>query len=163
MKLGDKLLLHTEPFPHHKNGKQDIFIPVVIIEIKNDVPDLWTGENKHTGWKAKGLEDGREYTCNWVSFPSDSMTPCWQWDMDLKYGMIYDITYVRPPFKPSFVEKYQFVGYCKKHCTLYYKAGQKELFKKMKMSECFDCYMEHRFGKERKAYPKEVPSFKGWR
>ena len=164
MKVGDKVLLHTEAFPDTDYAKEDIFIPVIVTEIREDVPNMWSGEKNCRGWKAKGLEDGREYSCNWNSFPSDSMTPRWQWDIDLEYGMLYDIAYVHPPFKPAFVEKYDFLKYCDKHKTLYYdNTGQQELFKKVKMSGCFDCYMEQEYGEKRNGHAKENKNYKGWR
>lgn len=52
--------------------------PVTIIETKK-VKGMW-GNSEYDGWKAI-TEDGRVFTCNWDSFPDDSMTPTYYWDV----------------------------------------------------------------------------------
>ena len=52
-------------------------IPVTVIELK-EVRGMWSNDT-YTGYKAVS-EDGEEFTCNWGSFPDDSMTPTFYWD-----------------------------------------------------------------------------------
>ena len=55
-------------------------IPVTITETRK-VPGMWGGpEKKYEGWKAIADHTGEEFTCNWFSFPDDSMTPAYYWD-----------------------------------------------------------------------------------
>jgi len=50
---------------------------VTVTEVKT-VPGTWSRE-PYEGWKAV-TEDGKEFTCNFTSFPDDSMTPTYFWD-----------------------------------------------------------------------------------
>jgi len=52
-------------------------ILVTVIETKK-VPVMW-GKGEDEGWKAIS-DAGEEFTCNWNSFPDDSMTPTYYWD-----------------------------------------------------------------------------------
>jgi hypothetical protein len=59
-------------------------IPVTITEVKK-VPDMWS-DKQYEGWKAVS-ETGEEFTCNWNSFPSDSMTPTYFWKLVKTHGV----------------------------------------------------------------------------
>lgn len=52
-------------------------IPVIVTEEKA-VPCMWSN-NQQIGQKAIG-PNGKDYTCNWTSYPDDSMTPTYYWD-----------------------------------------------------------------------------------
>ena len=51
--------------------------PVEIIETRQ-VKGMWGG-GEYEGWKAI-TEDGKVFTCNWESFPDDSITPAFYWN-----------------------------------------------------------------------------------
>lgn len=55
-------------------------IRVTVTEVRTDVPGLWGREKNYHGWKAMDAH-GKVYTCNWKSFPDDSMTPTYYWDV----------------------------------------------------------------------------------
>lgn len=50
---------------------------VIITEVR-PVKNMW-GDGMSTGWKGE-TKDGKVFTCNWHSFPDDSMTPTYYWD-----------------------------------------------------------------------------------
>jgi hypothetical protein len=52
--------------------------PVTIVEVRQ-VPGMWGSKEKYEGWRAQDAE-GKNYYCNWHSFPDDSMTPAYYWD-----------------------------------------------------------------------------------
>ena len=51
--------------------------PVEIIETRQ-VKGMWGG-GEYEGWKAV-TKDGKVFTCNWESFPDDSITPTFYWN-----------------------------------------------------------------------------------
>lgn len=51
-------------------------IPVTITEVRS-VRGIWGG-GEHEGWKAVA-RDGREFFCNWKSYPDDSLSPTYWW------------------------------------------------------------------------------------
>lgn len=61
---------------------------VVRIIEEREVKNVW-GSGMSTGWKAI-TEDGRVFTCNWNSFPDDSMTPTYYWDAINEDGYIWN-------------------------------------------------------------------------
>lgn len=62
-------------------------IEVTIAETKR-VPNAW-GRGHGEGWK--GLDDtGREFFCNWESFPDDSMAPSFSWSSPSTSGQLVD-------------------------------------------------------------------------
>jgi hypothetical protein len=81
--LGRKLTLLRTKFSHKAYRDQlGIFqtgyivlesYNVKIIEIKA-VPGLWDTKHQYEGWKAV-TDNGKEFTCNWNTFPDDSITP----------------------------------------------------------------------------------------
>jgi hypothetical protein len=143
MKKGTKLLLHRIAFPDKHPNEIDQFVAIEIIEVVKNVPDMWTGEEKHEGYVALG-SDGEKYLCNPHSFPSDSITPNWTWnrenETDVELMEWYDVTYVWPVIrKPSFLnnEEFNFVEYCFSHGKLFYRIE----------SGCFSCHLEQAYGK----------------
>jgi hypothetical protein len=51
----------------------------VTITEERDVKGMW-GAEIFKGWK--GIDkNGKIFTCNWYSFPDDSMTPTYYWDV----------------------------------------------------------------------------------
>lgn len=156
--IGREIVLHRVSFPQNmrENSKPDVFISVKIIETK-EVPNF-SGRGKDLGWRAVG-EDGRYYTSNWTSFPDDSASPRWMWHLDEPFvpsrdkdnvedWIWYDVTQGMPfiPFKPGWVDRYSFLGYCSKHQGLFYAEDK-----------CFYC--EHVPGYE----PPVDYSWKGWK
>ena len=157
MKVGDKYVLHSNAFPW-MDKEPDEFKIVTVVEVRNDVKDMWTGERKHTGLRAKD-EDGVEYFCNWESFPSDSMTPQWSWMCKEPLSEWYDLVYVtrmgqHPTKVPKIVAKQDFIKFCPEHKDFYYVRNE---------TGCFDCYMEKKYGKKKQVI-KNTPSPWGtWR
>lgn len=153
MKVGTQLLLHTVSFPHMDTEK-DEFIGIKIIELKKDVPDMWREKKFHIGYKAEG-ENDHIYTCNWSSFPSDSLTPTWQWYDITEKRLVYDIMIgLTGPieFKPIFIDKYDFINWCPEHRKIFYKdRGIGD--------GCFDCYIDKKYPDREK--PKKY--WNGWR
>lgn len=125
MNPGDKIVLHKNLNPGSKTDTPDTFAIVTITEIRDDVPGMFQPKEKHRGFKGTD-EQGREFSCNWSSFPDDCMTPCWGWNGPGREW--YDLSYVRgaPGLPQSLVES-DVVAYCKEHKTIYYP-GHKECF-----------------------------------
>jgi len=73
-----KVALHTVSHPGLTSQEPDEFIVAEVVEYK-DVKCMWSDEiYKNGGWLAKS-EDGRIFKCNWSTYPSDSMSPYWNW------------------------------------------------------------------------------------
>jgi hypothetical protein len=132
MNIGDYVLLHREAFPHLMMAcdKPDEFRLVKIIESRG-VHGMF-GNDKFTGYRAFGLDDGLYYTLNWGSYPDDSRSPHWMWyressessPEDYKSLIWYDVTigigYIS--FRPVFLDKYgKYIKYCGIHQKLYYQ------------------------------------------
>ena len=87
-KAGDKFILWREKYSLNayrdqfdKSHKGYIVLEefiVTVIETKN-VKGMWRSDT-YQGLKAT-TEDGKPFTCNWNSFPDDSMTPTYYWDV----------------------------------------------------------------------------------
>src|SRR3954463_2736560 len=59
-------------------------IPVVVIEERFDVPSMFGPEKNNHGWKAKAENGGRLFYCNWTSYPDDSLTPTYYWEVKVE-------------------------------------------------------------------------------
>jgi hypothetical protein len=158
MKVGQKLLLHHVTSPESSSERDEIVI--VTIQEEKEVPYTW-GKGTGKGFRATD-DQGREYQCNWTSFPDDSMTPYCHWFRVEPVESFWDTTLnylVRPPFKPWFIgeEGYEFIDYCSRHRTLFYV--EKDDF----YSGCFDCYMEKEYGEDRSKKFEEPENWVGWR
>lgn len=118
MKVGYKYVLHSNAFPN-SNPEPDRFVVVTVVEVKNDVRDMWTNKNDCTGLRAVDAT-GKEYFCCWEVFPSDSHTPMWRWHSLVgKIEEWFDLTYVTlmgefPVSVPDCL-KLDFLHYCEKH------------------------------------------------
>lgn len=144
MNIGDKLVLHSNAFPHHAEEQPDEIIVITISEMRHDVQDMWCDKKDHTGYKAKD-EKGREFSCNWTSFPSDSMTPMWRWFCENK--SYYDITMIYDcPKVPKFLQDEKFadvLGFCEVHHEFFLK--HLKFDEKQNTEECFHCFLERTY------------------
>ena len=149
MRKGIKFVLHSIRFPDLIGAEEDEFRVVTVTEIKKDVPCMWSDKKDYTGWRAID-QAGKEYSCNWFSFPSDSPTPCWRWCV-VDDKIWYDVTYVNSvPKKPKFLKGLSFIQYCKKHKNLFYKRSY---------FGCSDCYFKR---PEHSQKTEKEETFKGW-
>lgn len=132
---GDEFVLHKVPFPYQCDDK-DEFVIVRITE-SQPVKGTWGGET-HSGYKgvsfwSSNKEYGNHYfTCNWKSFPDDSMSPMWTWYDITRYEEVkdggkvdydwYDITQGLHDFipgKPKCLDWFKDLKFCKPHNRLY--------------------------------------------
>lgn len=148
MKVGWKYVLHSVAFPWLERGKQDEIIIVTVTEVRKDVKDMWTGEKKHTGLKAVDA-NGVEYTCCWDSFPSDSMTPMWQWFCPSTKDFWFDLAFVtqqgrHPTAIPEVVRNLDFFRFCDVHREFHYvREGDG-------IAGCWQCHLEQQYPKRRR-------------
>lgn len=111
---------------------------VTIVETKK-VPNMWGG-GFSDGWRAL-TEMGREFTCNWHSYPDDSITPTYYWDVvkeddgslwtpeDAKQAYGHGYPYVRPDGSRAIPEGMQV---CSEHDIAYFDECWKCAFNKLK-------------------------------
>ena len=55
---------------------------VTIVE-EREVPCMWDRNETDYGYRATN-SNGKEFTCNWESFPDDSTTPMYYWNIEQK-------------------------------------------------------------------------------
>lgn len=152
MKIKDKIVVHKVEFPDIDREKEDEFKILTIIKVRNDVPDMWGGNTKYTGYKAKD-SNGKIYSQYWDSYPSDAMSPILSWYPEEKNDCIwYDVEQVgNLQSKPKWLkgEFSKIIHWCSKHTTLYY-------------DKCFRCYMEEKYPETKQEYKKQRNIAKGW-
>lgn len=137
MKIGDKFVLVNSP-PYHTfighNTKPVKFIEIEIIESKNNVSGEFTGKPAGTGFLAKST-DGYQYGYNWRTYNEGYGETCWvrtcsneafsllseeEKDKMVEDYLWMDVIHYQCPASPIFLEKYDFIKYCKKHQHCYY-------------------------------------------
>jgi hypothetical protein len=162
MKIGDTIVLHNVPFPQNsrKGDVEDKFVLIGVIEEKS-VRGNW-GDGEYKGYRALGA-DGRHYLLNWNSFPDDSTSPEWCWQLDIDASdktslsesianndvMWFDVTQGMQfiPFKPKWLDDYAGkIDYCAAHQRLSYPRNG-----------CFWCENEPSFE------PPKDYSWLGWK
>jgi hypothetical protein len=171
--LGSRFLLHRN-FNPGDTTIPDVFVAVTVIDLCNDVPSKTWTKRMNIGLQAYG-EDGNIYERNWNIYPDDTPVPEMKWNRSIEDDVFsslsaeqksyylsnrewYDVCYldcITPLLcSPSFLFKYDFVGFCLKHRRLFYKADG-----------CYRCKLEPNFpeyekSKLEKAF--EEMTWKGW-
>jgi hypothetical protein len=154
--LNRKLVLHKVPFPSQSEEK-DEFVVITIVEVKQ-VPNTWS-KGTNEGWRATD-KNGKEYFCNWESFPDDSSSPSWSWNSRNEQGKFeewFDVLqglrdYVE--YCPVFLndpEISKIIDWCPDHLCL---------FDKNSTNGCFKCFLEKQYGKKEKPNIKKF--WNGW-
>jgi hypothetical protein len=155
MKKGDKIVVHKVQFPTNHPEGEDEFKILTITKVRNDVPCMWGGNTKYTGYKAKDAE-GRVYSQYWNSYPSDAMCPTKGWspeaDNDCMWYDVQQVTLTQTlTGKPKWLkgEFAKIIHWCSDHSELHY-------------GECFQCERERKYPDTKEKYKKQRSIAGGW-
>lgn len=125
MRIGDGVILHSNPFPW-VNPEHDKFVLVTISE-ERKTRGMWGKDSFYSGFTGVDAS-GRKYRLNWDYYPDDSLTPMWLWDGvdSLWYDVTQGMTAI--PRKPRIVDEYRdIVFWCDTHKRLNYPRSNRTL------------------------------------
>jgi hypothetical protein len=151
MEIDDKVVVHKIQYPETSKALDEFKI-LTIVKIRNDVPGMWGGNSKYTGYKAED-EEGHTYSQYWYSYPSDAIDPINAWSPEEKDDCTwYDVIQVRGlTAKPKWLkgEFAKIIYWCGKHTMLYY-------------DECLYCFFERESPDKKEEYKKHRNIARGW-
>ena len=129
MKIGRKLLLHKSLKPE---VEEDEFRAIQVVEVMDSV------------FKAID-KNGCKFFCERQEFnKNEPYNINARWHEKESGEVWWEITQTsrKCPFKPFFVDVYEFIQYCEKHGRLFYFEPSAAAAKKIGVSWCSDCFFE---------------------